>query len=141
MKRLLVPDASVMLKWVLKTKEDDVDQALSLLSAWVAREVKLLLPSLWVYEVGNIVGRKNPERSGEIMTLLLEYRFPEAKTDAALATVTLDLMRSHGVTFYDASYHAVALRAGGCFVTADETYLRKAGSAGQVALLRDFSLL
>jgi predicted nucleic acid-binding protein len=140
MKRLLVPDASVILKWVLKTDEADAEKALSLLSSWVAGEVEILLPSLWVYEVGNIVGRKNLQRSGEIMTLLLGYRFPEAKTDAPLVAATLEIMRTCNVTFYDAAYHAVAISAGGSFVTADEVYFRKGEGLGHVVLLGDVDI-
>jgi predicted nucleic acid-binding protein len=140
MKRLLVPDASVILKWVLKTDEADAEKALSLLSSWVAGEVEILLPSLWVYEVGNIVGRKNLQRSGEIMTLLLGYRFPEAKTDAPLVAATLEIMRTCNVTFYDAAYHAVAMSAGGSFVTADEVYFRKGEGLGHVVLLGDVDI-
>jgi len=140
MRRLLVPDASVILKWVLKTDEADAGKALSLLSSWVAGEVEILLPSLWVYEVGNIVGRKNPQGSCEIMTLLLGYRFPEAKTDAPLVAATLEIMHTCNVTFYDAAYHAVAMGAGGSFVTADEVYFRKAGGVGHVVLLGDVDI-
>ena len=82
MKPIMVPDASVSLKWVLKSDEEHGKKAIALLSAWVAGEAEILLPSLWVYEVGNIVGRKSDERAGEIMELLLDYRFPEAKIDA-----------------------------------------------------------
>ncbi|MBE0599209.1 MAG: type II toxin-antitoxin system VapC family toxin [Desulfuromonadales bacterium] len=117
--------------------EDHTEKALTLLSSWVAGETEIVLPSLWVYEVGNIVGRKSGERAEEIMALLLDYRFPEARTDAGHLMATLDLMRRHGVTFYDASYHAVALKAGGTFVTADDAYVRRAGNAGHVVSLKD----
>jgi predicted nucleic acid-binding protein len=49
-------------------------------------------------------------------------------------------MRRHAVTFYDASYHAVALKAGGTFVTADDAYVRRAGNAGHVLSLNDLPL-
>ena len=140
MKRILIPDASVILKWVLKTQEDHVEKALALLPPWIAGEIDILLPSLWLYEVGNIVGRKQAEKSGEIMQLLLDYRFPEARMDTSHLSATLDLMRRYGVTFYDASYHAVALQSDGVFVTADEAYVRRAGDAGQVVCLRDLEI-
>lgn len=140
MKPIVVPDASVILKWVLKMDEDHVEKALALLSSWVAGETAIVLPSLWVYEVGNIVGRKNAEKAGEIMALLLDYRFPEARTDAGHLLTSLDLMRRHAVTFYDASYHAVALKAGGTFVTADDAYVRRAGDAGHVVSLKDLAI-
>jgi predicted nucleic acid-binding protein len=140
MKPIVVPDASVILKWVLKMEEDHVEKALALLSSWVAGGTEIVLPSLWVYEVGNIVARKNAERAEEIMALLLDYRFPEARIDAGLMLTSLDLMRRHAVTFYDASYHAVALKAGGTFVTADDAYVRRAGNAGHVLSLNDLPL-
>jgi predicted nucleic acid-binding protein len=140
MKPIVVPDASVILKWVLKMDEDHVEKALALLSSWVAGETAIVLPSLWVYEVGNIVGRKNAEKAGEIMALLLDYRFPEARTDAGHLLTSLDLMRRHAVTFYDASYHAAALKAGGTFVTADDAYVRRAGDAGHVVSLKDLAI-
>lgn len=140
MKPIVVPDASVILMWVLKMDEDHVEKALALLSSWVAGETAIVLPSLWVYEVGNIVGRKNAEKAGEIMALLLDYRFPEARTDAGHLLTSLDLMRRHAVTFYDASYHAVALKAGGTFVTADDAYVRRAGDAGHVVSLKDLAI-
>ena len=140
MKPIVVPDASVILMWVLKMDEDHAEKALALLSSWVAGETAIVLPSLWVYEVGNIVGRKNAEKAGEIMALLLDYRFPEARTDAGHLLTSLDLMRRHAVTFYDASYHAVALKAGGTFVTADDAYVRRAGDAGHVVSLKDLAI-
>ena len=139
MKQIVIPDASVILKWVLKT-DDDVEKALTLLSSWVAGETEIVVPSLWVYEVGNIVGRKNAERAEEIMALLLDYRFPEARIDAGHLMASLDLMRRHAVTFYDASYHAVAMKAGGTFVTADDAYVRRAGNAGHVVSLKDLAI-
>jgi len=140
MKQIVIPDASVILKWVLKTDEDHVEKALALLSSWVAGETEIVVPSLWVYEVGNIVGRKNAERAEEIMALLLDYRFPEARIDAGHLMASLDLMRRHAVTFYDASYHAVAMKAGGTFVTADDAYVRRAGNAGHVVSLKDLAI-
>jgi predicted nucleic acid-binding protein len=140
MKPIIVPDASVILKWVLKTDEDHLEKALALLSSWVAGETEIVLPSLWVYEVGNTVGRKNADKAEEIMALLLDYRFPEARMDAGHLLASLDLMRRHTVTFYDASYHAVALKAGGTFVTADDAYVRRAGNAGHVISLKDLPI-
>ena len=49
MRRILIPDASVILKWILKTNEDHAEKAIALLSSWVSGEIDFLLPSLWVY--------------------------------------------------------------------------------------------
>jgi predicted nucleic acid-binding protein len=42
------------------------------------------------------------------------------------------------VTFYDASYHALAIVADGQFVTADEQHLQRAAEAGHLAHLKDW---
>jgi predicted nucleic acid-binding protein len=47
-------------------------------------------------------------------------------------------MRRFGVTFYDASYHAVALIRGGVLLTADGTYCRKTSAAGHSMKLAEF---
>jgi predicted nucleic acid-binding protein len=45
------------------------------------------------------------------------------------------LMRDHRVTFYDAAYHALAIERRATMLTADATYVRKAGRAGHVQRL------
>lgn len=55
-----------------------------------------------------------------------------------MQTLALDLVRRHGVTFYDASYHALALASDGVLVTADARYEAKAKADGGVILLADW---
>ena len=53
---LVVPDASVILKWVLPSDgEPDADKALVLRNAILEEDVRALVPTLWIYEVGNTV--------------------------------------------------------------------------------------
>ena len=51
----------------------------------------------------------------------------------------LDLTQRYGVTFYDASCHAHAIVARGMFVTADERYVGRAGEAGCVMRLSEWT--
>lgn len=133
-----VPDASVILKWVFDTPmEADRDAALVLLDRWVAGECEFVLPSLWLYEVGNIIGRNIPDKAAEVMDLLIEYRFTEAPITSAIVSRTLAIMSDCRVTFYDAVYHAVALERKGTLVTADAAYMKKAGKLGNAVLLAD----
>lgn len=135
---LYVPDASVILKWVLDTPdEEDRSVALSLLNSWAAGECEFILPSLWIYEVGNIIGRNIPDRAVEFMELLIDYRITEEPINAVIAGRTLSIMIDCGVTFYDAVYHAIALERRGTLVTADGAYLKKAGRLGNAVLLAD----
>jgi predicted nucleic acid-binding protein len=96
-----------------------------------------LLPSLWIYEVGNIVGRNIPEKAFDFLEMLIEYRIEESPVTAKIAERTLAIMDQCGVTFYDAVYHAVALERRGTLLTADASYLKKAGKLGSVLLLAD----
>jgi predicted nucleic acid-binding protein len=49
-------------------------------------------------------------------------------------------MNAIDVTFYDAAYHAVALKHRGTYVSADDKYVRKALSVGNVIALREWVL-
>jgi predicted nucleic acid-binding protein len=135
---LYVPDASVILKWVLDSPEEaDRDTAFELLNSWVAGECEFVLPSLWLYEVGNIVGRNIHDKAADIMALLIDYRISEAPMTSVISGRTLEIMSDCGVTFYDAVYHAIALERRGTLVTADAAYLKKAGKLGHAVLLAD----
>jgi len=51
---LVVPDASVLLKWVLPSDEEpDADRALLLRTAIVEEAVRSLVPGVWLYEVAD----------------------------------------------------------------------------------------
>lgn len=139
--REIVPDASVILKWAFNAEagEQDAANAEGLLQGWVDGKYTILLPSLWIFEVGNVLGLKVPDMADAIMEVFIDYRFVSVDITHNLCGKTFDLMKKYGVTFYDAVYHAVALRQKGLLVTADESYYKKAKGSGHIALLRDFS--
>ena len=135
---LYIPDASVILKWVFDTPEEaDRDIALMLLNSWTAGDCEFILPSLWLYEVGNTIGRNIPDKATAVMELLLDYRFTEAPVTRMITERTLAIMADCGVTFYDAVYHAIALERKGTLVTADAAYLKKTGKLGHAVLLAE----
>jgi predicted nucleic acid-binding protein len=127
--KLVVPDASVLLKWVLpEEREPYAAQAIAIRDAFIAGRIRLLVPALWFYEVGNVLAAHYPDSAPERLAALAAFRLPEARPTSAWRERIIKLAAEHGVTFYDASYHALAAVLGGVFVTADEKYLRKAGS-------------
>jgi len=135
----VVPDASVVLKWVFKDpKEDHTEQALLLLDEWVEGRINLIVPTLWCFEVGNILGLKSTNLASETMALLLEYHFEEQAMNTEICQLIFSIMDDCKVTFYDAAYHAVALTRSATLLTADETYVHKANQLGQVMLLKDW---
>ncbi len=135
---VMVPDASVLLKWALKSREEeDRDKALSLRESWLSGKCRIVVPSLWAYEVGNVLGLKEPRLARDLLGVLIGYKFDEARP-ADLYGRILELMSRLKVTFYDAAYHAAALEHQGTLVTADSGYAKKAASLGHLLLLRDW---
>jgi len=135
---VLVPDASVLLKWILRSEDEpDRDRALDLKTAWIEEACELVVPSLWVFEVGNILGRKHPATAASLLQAMLDLGIREEAPHGYAAAIVA-LMRQHAVTFYDAAYHALAIRHRGTMITADRAYVKKAARAGHVTLLSDW---
>jgi predicted nucleic acid-binding protein len=138
---VIVPDASVILKWAFHSPEEQyLDKALDILNLCREGKVEIILPRLWAFEVGNVLALKNPQYAQEIMEILIGYRFPEHETTMELCRETFKLIRQYRITFYDAVYHGVALLKKGMMITMDRAYYRKAAKAGNVVMLEDFRL-
>ena len=137
---IVVPDASVILKWVLQPEDESgAARALQILEAFLEERIEIRVPSLWRYEVGNILTSKRPAMAREAMEVLLAYRFEEERLHSEYCLATLDFtVGTKGVSFYDAAYHVLAIRTDGLFVTADKKYLARAGRKGHVTLLADW---
>ena len=139
---IVTPDASVLLKWVLPgNDEQDTDAALALRDEAVAGILDLVVPQLWIYEVGNTLARRFPNDAGELLASLVDFGLTEARLDSKWRIRAVSLSVTYGVAFYDAAYHAVALGLGGVFVTADERYVRRASRAGGISSLRLWRML
>lgn len=139
---IVVPDASVILKWVLEKGEGkEVVKALELQSAFIVEDLDLQVPTLWQYEVGNVLGLKQPELAGELMKALLDFELPEVPLTPDYCQAVLRLMcEIKGVTFYDSCYHALALQIRGVYVTADREYFKKARRKGHISLLSEWQI-
>lgn len=137
--RLVVPDASVILKWVLPSDaEPDAAAALRLRDAAAAGKLALRAPALWLYEVGNILTRNFPAQALALLESLIAFGIPEGNAWEPWRKQAVTLVRDYRVTFYDAAYHALALVEHGTFITADKKYFAKTEQAGAVALLAEF---
>jgi predicted nucleic acid-binding protein len=135
---LIVPDASVLLKWTLRAAaEEHRERALILQRSWLSGTHDLVVPTLWVYEVGNVLAVKQPGQVEALLESMMELRLPEVPPVDYLKDI-LQLIRRFRVTFYDAAYHALALARGGLMLTADRRYVDRAGAAGRVQLLDDW---
>ena len=136
-----VPDASVILKWVLgDEQEPDQDIAVDLLNAWVKNEVDLSAPDIWRYEVGNFMCREMPEVAMEKMDLLLNLRIRSVNFTLNMFSRCFEWMKNYSITFYDASYLAVAYETKSTLITADEKFVKKLEEKDFICLLKHFEL-
>lgn len=133
-----VVDASVALAWCFVDEEQEYARRVlrSLMDDMA------LAPAIWCLEVANGIvkaerrGRISAADLGRITDLLLGL--PITIEDATIGNalgVVLDLARSEGLTSYDASYLALAMREGLPLASQDENLARAAARVG-VTLLR-----
>lgn len=136
---LVVPDASVLLKWVLPSDDEpNADKALQLRTAILDDAVHVIVPPLWIYEVGNTVARRFPAHSQAWLSVLMRFGLEEMPSSQAWLSRSLELTSRHEVSFYDAAYHALALIHKGLFVTADVKYADRASGSGSVITLAEW---
>lgn len=134
-----VVDASVLLKWLLPSEqEDDLEQAFMLRDGLVAGEIDVVVPALWRFEVGNTLCRLMPDHAEELLTLCADLGLREAEAEGWVRE-TIRLATQYPVTFYDASYHAVARILSGTLVTADRRYVDKVVSEGHIVCLKEWT--
>jgi len=139
--KTIIPDASVLLKWVLPpANEHHVEQAIAIRDDVLDGKIRLLVPALWYYEVGNTLSRKYPAYADTLLSSLINIDMESPPPDQTIQTATVQLASRFQVTFYDAAYHALAIEQDGFFVTADEKYIQKAGSVGHILHLKDWTM-
>jgi hypothetical protein len=99
----VVPDASVLLKWVLPSDDEpDTDKALLLRGAIQEEAVHVLVPGLWLFEVGNTIARRFPTHASTWLSAMMKFGIEEASPSQPWLAKTLELTRRYEVSFYDA---------------------------------------
>jgi predicted nucleic acid-binding protein len=115
-------DASVALKWFLPVeREPDGALARSAIGNLAMRTTALA-----VYEVGNVLTRNSgwdAARIAKALELLVEICGAPVELVAEDYRAAAQLALDHDLTFYDASYAAIARRTGRILLSADEDLL------------------
>ncbi len=93
------------------------------------------MPSLWLHEVGNVLCLKRPADAGEALAALCDLGLREVPSSPEVVQRTVALALKHGITFYDASYLAVAEDCQAVLVTADSKFHRRLPADLAVELL------
>ena len=133
-----VVDASVILKWVLgDERESDHEKAMALLETWTGGDIELSAPILWQYEVGNFLGRSLQDEAVDKMDLLLNLNIKNVAPTNDMVNRCFSWMRQKKVTFYDASYLAVAFEVQGTLITADEKFAGEMAKTNRICLLKN----
>lgn len=139
LKQLFIPDSSVMIKWCVK-EEEDRDQIIRMQKDFLEKKITLLVPLLLEWELNNYLGRNfKPKIATEKYSYYKMLELTGYMTSVELSHLSFEIMgKCPGVTFYDASYHALALSRQGIFLTADKKYYEKAKKMGGIMLLKDY---
>jgi predicted nucleic acid-binding protein len=136
----IVVDASVALKWFLRSPEEESDGAAALDVLRAIHEDRLVMvqPPHFIAEVSAVLAREGARFADEALRDLLEIeRETVADEDIYRRAMALSRRLSHHL--FDTLYHALALETPqALLVTADERYHRVARREGGIALLRDF---
>jgi len=122
--RRAVADASFCGAWILPDEASPAAEAL--LRDLQERAVELVVPSLWIFEMGNLLrssirrGRLSETLAIEAFALLRStpVTYSEAGPGSD-AEAMLRLALRHDLSFYDAAYLELALRLNAPLLTAD----------------------
>jgi len=98
---VVVPDASVLLKWVLpEDEEPEANKSLLLRAAIVGETIRAIVPTLWIYEVGNTIARRFPNQASDWLSALVKFGLSESRCSQRWLSKTLELAHRHGVPGY-----------------------------------------
>lgn len=126
----LIPDASVGAKWVLD--EPDSAQARALQELYLQEEVAFAVPTLFFYELANVLRFTKARPAGTEADDLLEavYDLEIEAVDPTREQLTRAIAESKRLkgSVYDAVYLVLAKERNGAMVTADEDFDRRARS-------------
>lgn len=132
----VVIDASVVVKWVFpeSAEEENVGEALALLTAIQRGRVDPLQPPHWLAEVAAVVSRLQPEIAEPVLDFLDAMEFPVAN-DLVVFKRASRMATELDHHLFDTLYHAVAWEYEGMLVSADDRYVRKAKRLGRIVPL------
>lgn len=146
MKTKVVLDSCIFNKLFLK--EADSAEAISLITELEIRKYQILAPSLFLYEVLAIAGVSSFS-THKVMALIAQYQsanFQLVEIDHKTIEKAIEIcetghQKSGFPSFYDASYHALAIMNNCNFITADKRHVSKTAQFGHVVLLKNWQTI
>ena len=104
-----VVDASVAIKWFADEEKSEI--ARSLLWSAELETIRIFAPDILLYEIGNALGKGKHFGSQDIidaLDVLLDSLVQVRNLDRLLIVQSASFMEKYSLTFYDASYAALA---------------------------------
>ena len=139
----VVLDSCVFSKLFLQ--EPDHQEAVELITELSQRNVRVLVPSLFFYEVLSIAAASSfsIKKAHALITQYQLANLEMVELDDQTILKAIEICeqgheKSGFPSFYDASYHALAITNECQFITADKRHVDKAKSFGCVTLLSDW---
>jgi predicted nucleic acid-binding protein len=148
MRKVVVVDTSLVLKWILK--ETDSDKAVALLIQWGNEQVEMFAPALLAYEVANILyqdvrkGKYTINVAREsLMDVVMKGIVFDFSADLALSMRAMEFAHWFNLpASYDSHYLALAEREECELWTADRRLQRAVkGQLDWIRTLEDYSPL
>jgi|SRR3989344_1001535 len=116
----IVVDTSVIIKWLNKTNEGNVEKADQIMESAIKGDIELVTPELAKYEIGNVLLKGKQLLPNEAyISLGTAYSLPInfITESEELAKETYSLASDLNVTYYDASFIALAKQYNATLVT------------------------
>jgi predicted nucleic acid-binding protein len=140
----IVIDTSVLIKWVKTRDEELVKEARALLAEVQRRPIEVHVPALLLYEAGNILVMKTRLEAvalDDVLSRVEDLPFSVAPPASPLLKRAARLGRRFGISFYDASFLALAVEIDCSFVTADRRLFDRAQALPRVRHLSRVGVL
>lgn len=125
--RLFVIDSSVAVKWLNSKDEKHIEKSDKILKDLQAGKIRLIAPELSKYEIGNALLNKNISIEAAKISLASFYRIPIEfiSFDQYLAINTMDIAYESKITYYDASFIALAQKLKATLITDNPKHHKK----------------
>jgi len=133
----LVVDSSVIIKWLNKKSEENLDKADQILEETRNGRIGLIAPELAKYEVGNVLltAKKLTPQEAKI-SLGTAYSLPITfvSENENLSKQTFELASKYGLTYYDAVFISLAKQYDATLVTDNIKHQGKSSEVKTVSL-------
>ena len=134
---MIILDASVALKWIF-ADEAGAEAALAIRDAHISGENEIAVPSLFFYEVANVLATKvklTDIEAQSAFSMFWDFEFQVYDLNSGDLLEAMKLSHKHRISAYDASYMVLANRERCILVTADRKFWGKVSEYGNVTLV------